>query len=242
MSVVGHRPDLRPSAHRGRRPRGRHRRRRGVGARCAPSAGPWPPRGDADGDRPQELAEHRGLRLGRRTGLRPGGAQRAVGVHRSGRRLHAAAGHRGRPAVRRGVVAAGPRPRLGPHVHQPGRRLPRRDRVAAPSPSPSFADGLAVQRVLAAIEESAARSGQRSRGRWRSSDGRAVHPVHRPVGRPDPRRGRRAGGRLGLRRPRDRRLRASTSTPGAGTTRTTSPSGARSSTSTASASGRSPTT
>ncbi len=39
------------------------------------------------------------------------------------------------------------------------------------------------------------------------TDGQALHPVHRPVGRPHPRGGRRAGRRLGLRRPRDRRLR-----------------------------------
>ena len=77
-------------------------------------------------------------------------------------------------------------------------------------PSPSFADGLAVQRVLAAIEESGARSGQTIdlpielevilmsapytlfTGQW----------ADLTLGR-----GRRAGGRLGLRRARDRGLR-----------------------------------
>ena len=242
VSVSGIDRDLRPPAHGGRRTGGRHGRRRGLGDAAHLGRGRGVARGDADGHRPQELADHRGLRLGRRAGLRPGAAERAVGVHRSRRRLHADAGDRGRAAVRRRVVAAGPRPRLGPHVHQPGRRLPHRDRER--------------RRAVAVVRRRAGRAagagGDRGEwgtvrarstcDRWRSPDGRAVHAVHRPVGRPDPGRGRRAGGRLGLRRPRDRGLRASTSTRGAGTTRTTSPSAARSSTSTGSASGRSPTT
>ena len=40
-------------------------------------------------------------------------------------RLHPDPRHRGPPPLRRRVVAAGPHPRLGPHVHQPGRRPPR---------------------------------------------------------------------------------------------------------------------
>ncbi len=70
----------------------------------------------------------------------------------------AGAGHRARPPVRRRVVAAGAHPRLGPHVHHQATdflcAIETGDDVR-----PSFADGLAVQRMLAAIEESAAGSG-----------------------------------------------------------------------------------
>lgn len=51
-------------------------------------------------------------------------------------------------------MAAGPRTRLRAHL-----RAPARDLVHAVAegrgPEPSFADGLQVQRVLAAVEESA---------------------------------------------------------------------------------------
>ena len=122
------------------------------------------------------------------------------------------AGHRGR---RTPTSAAwwppGPRPRLGPHVHHPGRRLPRRDRRRHG----------AVAVVRGRARRAAGAGGDRGRVRHASGArvdvplgraggrlmGKRVHPLHRPVGRPDPRGGRRAGGRLGLRRPGDRGLR-----------------------------------
>ena len=154
--------DLRPSAHGGRRAGGRHGRRRGLGDAayvgwCGRVAG-----GDADGHGPQELAHHRGLRIGRRAGLRPGAVERAVGLHRSRRRLHADAGDRGRPAVRRRVVATGPRPRVGPHLHQPGRRLPHRDRER--------------RRAVAVVRGRAGRAAGAGgdRGEWGTRRGQAV--------------------------------------------------------------------
>src|SRR5699024_4400518 len=84
----------------------------------------------------------------------------------------------------------------------------------APTPrfSPDFSDGLALQRVLDAIIASDAADGA-TVALWTDRtptpvhDGASAHPAHRPVGRSHPGRGRRAGGRLGVRRPRDRRLR-----------------------------------
>ena len=76
-------------------------------------------------------------------------------------------------------------------------------------PAPSFADGLQVQRVLAAVERSSAHDSQpgtdRSARRRRPMT-RPDHPVHRPVGRPAVRGGVPAGLRVGLRRPGDRLL------------------------------------
>ena len=70
-------------------------------------------------------------------------------------------------------------------------------------PLPSFADGLAVQRVLDAVARSAAAN------RWESAapaDVTSIHPLHRPVGRPAVRGSVPAGQLVGLRRPRDRVL------------------------------------
>src|SRR4051794_1027747 len=75
--------------------------------------------------------------------------------------------------------------------------------AADEDPRPSFADGLQVQRVLAAVETSA-----RDDSRWtpsrRRADAATDHAVHRPVGGPAVRGALRAGLGLGLRRPRDR--------------------------------------
>ena len=63
-------------------------------------------------------------------------------------------GQRTRAPLPGSVVAAGPHHRLGTHLHPPDPRLPHRHRSGTP-PSPSFEEGLDVQRVLAAVEESA---------------------------------------------------------------------------------------
>ena len=51
-------------------------------------------------------------------------------------------------------MAAGPRPGLRARLHPPGRRPGAAPSPPATEPTPSFADGLAVQRVLAAVETS----------------------------------------------------------------------------------------
>ena len=56
--------------------------------------------------------------------------------------------------VRRRLVAARPQARLRARLHPPGRRPRHGDRRGAASRRPSFADGLQVQRVLAAVERS----------------------------------------------------------------------------------------
>ena len=96
------------------------------------------------------------------------------------------------------------------------RRSPR-----ARSPRPSFADGLQVQRVLAAVERSSAEPSaagstdrRLSRRPRRTDHDPTDHPVHRPVGRPAVR-----GGRAG-------------SPPSGATTASRSPAGATTSTST----------
>ena len=66
--------------------------------------------------------------------------------------------------------------------------------AAGQEPTPSFEDGLAVQRVLAAIEASAAarrRSCPCATAGVEHLMSTTVHPVHRPVGRPAARGGRR---------------------------------------------------
>ena len=150
----GERPPahVRGLADRGRRSGAGHGRRRGMGDADGGVRRGRQRRGVADGHRPQERADHRGLRQPRLALLRPRAAQRAAGELRAGAR------DRARPPLRRCLVAAGPRARLGQHLHLAGGRLPDRDRHGA-APEPSFADGLAVQRVLAAIEQSAAASG-----------------------------------------------------------------------------------
>ena len=170
-------------------------------------------RGQPDGHRPQERPDHRGLRQPRVALLRPRAAQRAARARRPGDGTSGAAagaGHRGRPPLRRRLVAARPRARLGPHLHLAGRRLPR----------PRSATGTAPVAVVRRRARGAAGAG-RDRGECGSArvprstyrrtsegtDGQALHALHRPVGRPHPRGGGRAGRRLGLRRAGDRRLR-----------------------------------
>ena len=120
--------------------RGRHRGRRGHVHRPA-----WPRdagrvRGDPVRGRPEERAAHRAERRPRQSRVRPGAAERA-GVLRPGRgqrdgRVPAGPGHRARPPVPVGLVAARARAGLGAHVRAPGRgiwsRPSRRARTRRP--------------------------------------------------------------------------------------------------------------
>ena len=87
--------------------------------------------------------------------------------------------HRARAPVRRRLVAARPRARLRARLHPPGRRPGHRDRRAATDPAPSFADGLQVQRVLAAVEAQRRRR-QRAGPRPRPDD-RGGTAMTRPI-------------------------------------------------------------
>ena len=101
-------------------------------------------------------------------------------------------------------------------------------------PVPSFADGLVVQRVLDAVERSAAdRQHVDTRERRRADDDPTDHPVHRPVGRPAVRGGRAPGVRSGATTASRSPAGATTWTRGAGTTTSTSPASSRCSRSTA---------
>ena len=106
--------------------------------------------------RAQERAADRGQRLARQPRLRLRVDERAVVLRRRPSRPttpgSGASCHRARPPVRRRLVAAGPRPRLRAHLHPRGRATSGGDRRRARDPTPSFADGLQVQRVLAAVE------------------------------------------------------------------------------------------
>ena len=64
-------------------------------------------------------------------------------------------GYRTRSSLRRRLVAARARTRLRARIHPSGGRP--RHALAGRATDPSFADGLGVQRVLAAVESSAAR-------------------------------------------------------------------------------------
>ena len=202
--------DLRAVAGGRRRARGRDRRRRRLGDAAAPPAARWPASRSA-GWRPGARTRSRSRSTaapGRSASTWSGSTSCEVCLDGVAG-LHPDAGDR---AVRTPTLDAWwpPGHILGwdhTFTNQAADFLDRdrRRRAAAPS----FADGLAVQRVLAAIEESAASSGALiTLAGGLTTHGRrdAVHPLHRPVGRPDARGGRRAGGRLGLRRPRDRRV------------------------------------
>ena len=80
---------LRPAAHRRRRTRGGHRRRRCVGHPAHRRRCRGQPRGHPHGDRPQERPRHRGLRQQRRPALRPRVAQPPRRLPRRRRQLHA---------------------------------------------------------------------------------------------------------------------------------------------------------
>ena len=183
--------------------------------------------------------------------LRPRAPQRAVRAgraRRAARRPAPGAGHRGvaprtsRPGGRRATPSAGTT------------RSPRRPPTSSPrspparAPTPSFADGLAVQRVLAAIEQSAAASGARvdvppvGQARRDALMGKRFTLFTGQWADLDPRGGRRGSRPAGATTAWRSRSPASTSTPGAGTTTTTSRGGSRSCAATASAAGRSPTT
>ncbi|BFO17118.1 hypothetical protein SHKM778_35060 [Streptomyces sp. KM77-8] len=146
----------------GRRLRGRHRtghrRRRRPLHRAVRLRCPRLLRGHPVRHRTQERPAHRTQRRARLARLRPGAAQRArvPRRHRARhtRRVPPHPRHRTRAPLPRGLVAPGHG--LGyehTFVHQ------ARDLVHAVAdgraPEPSFADGLQVQRVLAAVEESA---------------------------------------------------------------------------------------
>ena len=113
------------------------------------------------GHRSQERADHRGVRLTRIGGVRPRAAQRAPGVRRRGRPRRARGAcssprrtiRTSRRGGRRDTSSAGTTP------SRPRPRTSSRRSRPTSDPSPSFADGLRVQRVLAAIEDSAAGSG-----------------------------------------------------------------------------------
>ncbi len=68
--------------------------------------------------------------------------------------LHQDPGDRARASVRLGLVADRPHARLRARLRAPGEGLRRGDRRRHASRRPSFADGVQVQRVLAAVEAS----------------------------------------------------------------------------------------
>ena len=216
-------------------------RRRALGAACpatapAPSAGrsPWTtpplflgrlrrrrarrrsrPPGSPSGRKNAMRLEVNGSRGQPRLRLR--GHERPAAsttpASRPRRRVPPDPRHRARAPVHRGLVAPRPRAGLRARLHPPGGRPRHRRSPTAAQPAPSFADGLQVQRVLAAVEAQLGRpTGQ---PRWHrtaptheeeTDDGTTDHPVHRPVGRPAVRGGGAARRRVGLRRPGDRLL------------------------------------
>ena len=133
--------------------------------------------------RPQERDPDRDQRLGRQPRLRLRGHERAAVLrrHRAGRDggLPPDPGHRARAPLRRRLVAAGPRPRLRARLHPPGRRPGDARSPQGADPLPSFADGLQVQRVLDAVERSAA-----DRDSWTEIPHDRLHPYPPTTGSP----------------------------------------------------------
>ena len=171
------------------------------------------------------------------------------------RRHHRRDGHRARAPPPRGVVAHRVTCSAGT---TPSPTRPPTCCAAWPTgtdPRPSFEDGLAVQRVLAAMEQSAAdgsrrverrlrrprrpRPRDRLRGTRRCPVPSPCSPASGPTSPSRRSRGSRPAGATTASRSRSP---ASTSTPGAGTTRSTSPSGSPCSSVTACSCSRSPTT
>ncbi len=103
--------------------------------RCSPAGcrpARWPCSRPPGSPPAEERAEHRAQRRARQPGLRPGAAERAEFYDRtepeSDRRVPAHPGHRARPPVPGGLVAARARAGLGAHVHPPGPRPAHRHR------------------------------------------------------------------------------------------------------------------
>ncbi len=165
-TVVTERPLLgrgqRALGHRRRRIRRRHRRRRRPVHRPFRGRGARRLRRLPHEHGPQERTAHRGLGLSRSHRLRPRGHERAAfydehGACRPQGFTKSSSPSRCTPTSH--LVARRAHARLRARLRPPGRRTSWRRSPTGIQPTPSFADGLQVQRVLGAVEQSSASHG-----------------------------------------------------------------------------------